>query len=150
MGETALAAAGIALELTTVYTPEQNGVSERLNRSLITMARSMLLQAKLPPRFWGEAVIAACYLRNRIAIGPGGKSPEEAFTGRRPSSRHLRTFGCIAYADIPSVTRAKLDPTARKTILVGYMPTSRQYRLYDPVTKSIVVSSDPKFEEDQF
>ena len=85
-----------------------------------------------------------------MAIGPGGKSPEEAFTGRKPSSRHLRTFGYIVYADIPSVTRAKLDPTARKTILVGYMPTSRQYRLYDPVTKSIVVSSDPKFEEDQF
>ena len=134
--------------MTTVYTPEQNGVSERLNRSLITIARSMLLQAKLPPRFWGEAVIAACYLRNRIVIRLGGKSPEEAFTGRKPSLRYLRTFGYITYADIPSVTRAKLDLTARKTILVGYIPTSKQYRLYDPVTKSIVISSDPKFEED--
>ena len=83
-----------------------------------------------------------------MAIGLGGKSPEEAFTGRKPSLRHLRTFGCIAYADIPSVTRVKLDLTARKTILVGYIPTSRQYRLYDPVTKLIVVSSDPRFEED--
>ena len=150
LGDTQLKGAGISLELTTVYTPEQNGVSERLNRSLITMARSMLLTAKLPQRFWGEAVTTACYLRNRMAIGPNGKSLEEAFTGRKPSTRHLRIFGCIAYADIPSVTRAKLEPTARKTILIGYMPTSRQYRLYDPIAKSFVVSSNPKFEEDEF
>ena len=85
-----------------------------------------------------------------MAIGPGGRSPEEAFTGRKPSAGHLRTFGCVAYADVPSVTRAKLEPTARKTILLGYMPTLKQYRLYDPVTKSILVSSSPKFQEDQF
>jgi hypothetical protein len=64
------------------------------------MARSMLLNAKMPPRFWGEAVQAACYLRNKMPIGPAGKSPEEVFTGRKPSSRHLRAFWCIAYADV--------------------------------------------------
>lgn len=125
LGDSTLTPDGIAVELTTVYTPEQNGVSERLNRSLITMARSMLLKAKLPARFWGYAVIAACYLRNRMAIGPEDKTPEEAFTGRKPSTTHLRTFGCIAYAHIPAVTRAKLDPVARKTIFVGYLPTSK-------------------------
>lgn len=150
LGDSILTPNGIAVELTTVYTPEQNGVSERLNRSLITMARSMLLEAKLPARFWGYAVIAACYLRNRMAIGPEDKTPEEAFTSQKPSTTHLRTFGCIAYAHIPAVTRAKLDPVARKTIFVGYMPTSKQYQLYDPVTKSIVVSSNPTFEENQF
>jgi hypothetical protein len=150
LGNTSMAAEGIALELTTPYTPWQNGPSERLNRALITMARSMLLEAKLPHRFWGLAVQAACYLRNRMPIGPDGKSPEEAFTGRRPSTRHLRTFGCIAYADVPSVIRAKLDPTARKTIFVGYMPTSKQYKLYDPVTKAMLVSTSPTFEEDKF
>jgi hypothetical protein len=110
----------------------------------------MLLEAKLPHRFWGLAVQAACYLRNRMPIGPDGKSPEEAFTGRRPSTRHLRTFGCIAYADVPSVTRAKLDPTARKTIFVGYMPTLKQYKLYDPVAKAMLVSTSPTFGEDKF
>jgi hypothetical protein len=120
-------------------------VSERLNRSLTTIARSMLLQVKLLPRFWGEAVITACYLRNRIAIRPGGKSPEEAFTGKKLSRGYLQTFGCITYADVPSVTRGKLEPTTRKTILLGYMSTSRQYRLYNLVTKSILVSLSPKF-----
>ena len=150
LGGTDLARDGIVHERTVVYTPEQNGPSERLNRSLTTMARSMLLAAKLPPRFWGFAVQVACYLRNRMAIGPEGKSPEEAFTGRKPSVRHLRTFGCIAYTDIPPVHRDKLDPTSRKTILVGYLPTSKQYQLYDPVTRSVIVSLNPRFKEDQF
>lgn len=83
-----------------------------------------------------------------MTIRLDGKSTEEAFTGRKPSTRHLRMFGCIAYADIPSVTRAKLEPIAYMTIFVGYMPTSRQYRLYNPIAKSIIVSSNRKFEED--
>ena len=89
LGGTVLVDAGITLELTTLYTPWQNGSSERLNRSLATMARSMLLDAKLLYEFWGFAVLAACYLRNRMPIGPDRKSPEEAFTGRKPSSGHL-------------------------------------------------------------
>lgn len=148
--DTNLSADGITLELTTPYTPWQNGSSERLNRSLATMARSMLLAAGLPQKFWGFALLTACYLRNRMPIGPDGKCPEEAFTGRRPSTRHLRTFGCVVYADVTPVHRAKLEPTARKAIFVGYFPASRQYQLYDPITKSVFVSTSPKFEEDQF
>jgi len=161
MRDAALATAGIILELTSVYTPEQNGVSERLNRSLITMVRSMLLEAGMPHFFWGDAVIMACYLRNRMLIGPkvidkshpGGvriASPEEAFTGRKPGVSHIRTFGCIAYAHVPKETRNKLEPNAIKTILIGYMPTSRQYRLYNPLTKSIIISSSPVFAEDTY
>lgn len=114
------------------------------------MARAMLLLAKMPARFWGEAVTTAGYMRNRMAIGPGGKSPEEVFTGRKSSVIHLRTFGCIAFADIASVNRAKLDPVSRKTVLIGYLPASRQYKLYDPIKKQVLISSNPKFEEDQF
>ena len=95
-------------------------------------------------------MLMACYLQNRMPIRPDGKCPEEAFTGRKPSTRHLRTFGCIAYGDIPSVNRDKLEPTARKAILVGYMPTSKQYQLYDPVSKSVFASTSPRFEEDRF
>ena len=89
-------------------------------------------------------------MRNRIPIGPDGKCPEEAFTGCKVSVGHIRTFGCIAYANIPKETRGKLEPVARKTILVGYLPTSKQYQLYDPVTKEIVVALAPTFVEDEF
>jgi hypothetical protein len=141
---------GIALELTVVYSPWQNGVAERLNRTLVTMARSMLQHARLPLRFWGFAIITACYLRNRMPIGLDGKCPEEAFTGRKASVSHIRTFGCITYAYIPKETRGKLELVAKKAIFVGYLPTSKQYQLYDPIAKEVLVSSTPTFEEDRF
>ena len=140
---------GVTFEYTTTYTPEQNGVSKRLNRSLITMARAMLLDSKLPTRFWGEAVTTACYIRNRTPIGPGGKTPEEAYSGKRPYIGHLRAYGCIAYAHIPIEKRQKLESTAQRTCLIGYMPTSRQYRLYHPETGQIIVSTAPTFDENK-
>jgi hypothetical protein len=85
-----------------------------------------------------------------MPIGPSGKCPEEAFTGRKVSVNHVRTFGCIAYADIPKENRGKFEPTTRKTIFIGYLPTSKQYKLYDPVTKDIIVSIAPKFVKDEF
>lgn len=143
---------GIQFEFTTTYTPEQNGVSERLNRSLVTAARTMLSDAKLPARFWADAVKTACYLRNRTPIGPDGKTPEEAYSGKRPSIEHLRAWGCVAYAHLAPINRGrndKMHPVAIRTCLIGYMPTSRQYRLYDPVKKAILVSTAPRFIEDK-
>jgi transposase InsO family protein len=96
---------GIQFEYTTVYTPEQNGVSERLNRSLVAVARAMLQGAGLPARFWGDAVITACYLRNRTLIGPDGKTLEEAYSGKKPYIGHLRAYGCLVYAHIPKERR---------------------------------------------
>ena len=138
---------GIQFEYTTPYTPEQNGVAERLNRSLITMARAMLLDASLPVRFWGDAVITASYLRNRTPIGPGNITPEEAYSGIVPYIGHLRAYGCLAYAYIPTENRDKLEPTARGCILIGYMPTSRQYKLFSPELNRIIVATAPRIME---
>ena len=140
---------GIQFEYTTPYTPEQNGVAERLNRSLITVARAMLLDASLPIRFWGDAVITASYLRNRTPIGPGGITPEEAYSGKVPYIGHLRAYGCLVYAYIPSENREKLEPTARRCILIGYMPTSRQYKLFSPELNRIIVATAPKIIEEK-
>jgi len=109
----------------------------------------MLLDASLPARFWGYAVLTACYLRNRTPIGPKGITPEEAYSGKRPNIRHLRAYGCIAYAHIPKENRLKLEPTAVRCVFIGYMPTTRQYRLYDPVGARILVSTAPTFAEDK-
>ncbi len=140
---------GIQFEYTTAYTPEQNGVSERLNRSLISVARAMLLDAKLPIKFWGEAVVTASYLRNRTPIGPKGKTPEEAYSGRKPYVGHLKAYECVAYAHIPKEVRPKLGDTTIRTCLIGYMPTARQYKLYEPVAGKIIVATAPKFAEDK-
>lgn len=143
---------GIQFEFTTTYTPEQNGVSERLNRSLVTAARTMLADAKLPACFWADAVKTASYLRNRTPIGPKNKTPEEAYSGKQPSVEHLRAWGCVAYATLPPIHRGrgdKMHPVAVRTCFIGYMPTKRQYRLYDPIKRAVIISTAPRFLEDK-
>jgi hypothetical protein len=142
---------GILFEYTTPYTSYQNGVSERLNRALVALIRSMLAGAQLPRRLWAEAAMAASYLRNRLPIGPGGKTPEEAYSGKRPSVAHLRVWGCVAYANLSPTQRDgdKLAPNAIRTALVGYMPTSKQYRLYDPVGDQVIIATSVRFVESQ-
>jgi hypothetical protein len=144
-----LADIGITVEFTVYYTPEQNGVAERLNRTLITIAKALLFDARLPPKFWGEAANTANYLRNRLPIGPDSKTPQEAFTRERPSVSHLRVFGCLAYAYQAKETRLKLDPNSIKTIFVGYEATTRQYRVYDPVNDKLIRSSNVMFFENE-
>jgi hypothetical protein len=134
---TLLRSSGIILELITPYTPEQNGVAERLNRTLITKVRSMLIGAKLPTELWGEAADTACYLYNRTPCNYKEQvvTPEEIWTGKKPDLTHLRVFRCVVYAQLAKEQRGKLNPTSVRGILIGYTPTSRQYRVYNPKTK---------------
>lgn len=91
---------GILHQTTIAYTPEQNGIAERTNRTIIEAARTMLLDAELPKEFWAEAMSTAMYLRNRcVNKATGNKTPEELWTGRKPSIRHIRIFGCKACKD---------------------------------------------------
>ena len=108
-----LKAEGIRHEKTIPKTPEQNGVSERLNRTLVEGARSMLLDAKLAKSYWAEAVNTAVYLKNRCPTkAVKGKTPYEAWYGKKPNIEHLRVFGCTAYAHIPKDERGKFDSKA--------------------------------------
>jgi hypothetical protein len=77
----------------------------------------------------------------------GKKTPEEAFTGRRPDVEHIRIFGCLTYSHVPSEKRTKLDPTTQQGILVGYSEVSKAYRIYIPSQRRVVVSRDVRFEE---
>ncbi|XP_074283722.1 uncharacterized protein LOC141608081 [Silene latifolia] len=99
---------GVNRELTAPYTPEQNGVAERKNRTVVEMARSMLRGRSLPNDLWGEAVSTAVYILN---ISPSraiqDRIPYEIWKGRRPNVEHLRVFGCIAYSLVN--LRSKLD-----------------------------------------
>lgn len=140
--------AGIKHELTIPKTPEQNGVAERMNRTLVEITRSMLIDSKTPHRFWAEALSTAVYLKNRCpAKAVNGKTPFEALTGEKPNIGNLRRFGCVAYAHIPKDERRKLDPKARRCIHMGYGVDTKGYRLYDPSRKRIVYSRDVVFNE---
>ncbi|CAI7903315.1 unnamed protein product [Closterium sp. NIES-54] len=89
---------GIKHNITTPYTPQQNGAAERLNRTLMEAVRSLLQHSKLGNEWWGEASVLAAWIRNRVPtkVHPG-TTPFEAWTGTKPNLSLLRTFGCLCY-----------------------------------------------------
>jgi transposase InsO family protein len=139
---------GVLQQLTTPYTPEQNGVAERKNRTVVELARSMLKSKGMPNIFWAEAVATAVYVLN---LSPTkavmNKTPFEAWFERKPGVGHLRVFGCIAYTLIPSQRRTKLDEKSEKCLFIGYCIQSKGYRLYNPNNGKIMVSRNVIFDE---
>ena len=112
---------GVERQLTVGYAPEQNGVSERKNRTVMEMARSMLFEKRLPKTFWAEAVYTAVYLLNRCPTKAlQDKTPIEAWSNRKPSAKHLKVFGCICYVHLPAAKRHKLEEKSEVGIFVGY------------------------------
>ena len=101
---------GIRRHLTAPYTPQQNGVVERRNRTLMEMTRNMLKAMNVPNYMWGEAVRHATYLINRVPTRAlKNQTPYESFKGRKPSIGHIRVFGCLAYAKLDASLLKKLD-----------------------------------------
>src|ERR1044072_8636729 len=106
------------------------------------MARSLLRSKNLPKRLWAEAVTTSVYLLNRSPSKRlKGVTPEEAWSGRKPSVSHLRIFGSLCYRHIPEVRRSKLDGRSETLVLVGYHCTGA-YRLLNPHTEKITISRD--------
>ena len=139
---------GVRHELTVPKTQEQNGVAERMNRTLVEAVRSMLTDARLPHRFWAEALSTAVYLRNRSPTTIAEvKTPFEAWTGQKPNEGHLRVFGCAAYAHVAKDERQKLNAKSRKCVLLGYGTERKGYRLYDLRRERIFYSRDAVFDE---
>jgi hypothetical protein len=138
---------GIEVELTCPYSPQQNGTAERKNRYLTEMTRCMLTNAVLPNKYWGEAIMTANYLQNRMPAAGDMMSPFEKWSGKKPQLSHVRQFGAKAFVLIPNVKRQKLDSKARELMLVGYEEGTKGYRLLDVKTDKICVSRDVKFIE---
>jgi transposase InsO family protein len=127
---------GVRRQLTAPYTPQQNGVVERRNQSVVGTARSMMKAKDLPGMFWGEAVSTAVYLLNRSSSKAiGGKTPYQLWNGVTPAVEHLRTFGCIAHVKVNTPHLKKLDDRSWRMVFVGYEPGSKAYRVYDPTTR---------------
>ena len=143
-----LEAEGVRHELTIPKTPEQNGVAERMNRTLVEAVRSMLIGAKLPKKFWAESLSTAVYLRNRSpSKAVVDMTPFEAWNDYKPDVSHLRVFGCTVYAHIEKDERFKLDSKARKCILLGYGAETKGYRLYDVEKERVIHSRNVVFDE---
>lgn len=139
---------GVRHEFTVPKTPQQNGVAERMNRTLIEAVRSMLSDANLPKKFWAETLATAVYLRNRSPTkAVQEKTPFEAWTSEKPDVHHLKAFGCLCYAHVAKDERQKLDAKARKCIMLGYGTGTKAYRLYDIEREKVFFSRDVTFNE---
>ena len=140
---------GIWKQLTAGYSPQQNGVAERKNRTIIEMSRSMMNEKGLPKKFWAEATNTAVYILNRCPTkAVQNMTPLEAWSCEKPSVSHFKIFGCVCYAHIPAEKRTKLDDKSTKCIFIGYsLETKLAYRLYNVKTNKLIVSRDVLFDE---
>lgn len=135
---------GIRRESSAPYTPEQNGKSERDNRTIVECAHTMLKAKNLPTFLWAEAVNTVdciLYIQNRVlSERRRGKTPYELWTGEKPGLKHVKVFGSEAFVHISKQFTSKFDARSRKVLFVGYEENSTNYRVYTPVTKNVTVS----------
>ena len=141
---------GIKHERTCFYNSASNGIVERANRTVTEIARCMMQDAKLPPKFWAEATSTAAYIHNCTPTNKGeGPTPMELWTGNKPNVKHLRVFGCKVYYYIPKQKRNKLEPRAKKGMFVGYSKNQKAYRIYDLEERKFINQRTVKFFENE-
>ncbi|GJW88759.1 putative ribonuclease H-like domain-containing protein [Tanacetum coccineum] len=129
---------GIKREYSVARTPQQNGVAERRNRTLIEAARTMLADSKLPTTFWAEAVSTACYVHNRVlVVKPHNKTPYELFRGFKPALSFMRPFGCHVTILNTLDSLGKFDGKSDEGFFVGYSLSSKAFRVYNTRTRRV-------------
>jgi hypothetical protein len=135
-------------QTTIPYNPQQNGVAERMNRTLLNMVRSMMFFKNVKLMFWVDTILCVVYVKNNCpSHALENKTPYEIWYGRIPLMKHLRVFGSTCFALIPKEQRNKLDARSQKCIFFGYSNTTKGYRLYDEVNKKFILSKDVVFLE---
>lgn len=141
---------GIMHQTSFVGTPQQNCTVERKNLYLFKKTRALMLQMKVPKRFWSQGVMTAAYITNRLPSRVlDFKSPIEVFKGRKIDLSHLKVIGCTCYVHIQWQHRDKLDLKANKCILFFfcYSSSKKDYKCYNPEFKKLVVSKDVRFDD---
>ncbi|GJU71493.1 putative ribonuclease H-like domain-containing protein [Tanacetum coccineum] len=136
-------------EFSVARTPQQNGVAERKNRTLIEAARTMLADLKLPTTFWAKAVNTACYVQNRVlVIKPHNKTPYELFLGRKHALSFIRPFGCLVTILNTLDHLGKFDGKADEGFFVGYSTNSKAFRVFNSRTRIVEKNMHVKFSKE--
>jgi len=134
-------------------TPQQNGVAERRNRTLLEMVRSMMAQANLPISYWGDALLTAAYILNQVPSKSVSSTPYELWTGKKPNLSYFRPWGSAGIVHDTSHKYGKLGPRGKKCIFIRYSEHSKGYVLIGEQTDGRVTeieSRDVDFIEDEF
>ncbi|KAK1440796.1 hypothetical protein QVD17_06628 [Tagetes erecta] len=142
---------GIVLETTCPHTPQQNGVVERKHRHLLETARALKFEANLPIHFWGECILTAAYIINRLPSKTiNNKTPFEILFERKPDYEHMKVFGCLAYFRNTDTKGDKFELRGRPGVFLGYPPGTKGYKIYDTIHNKIIISRDVYFIENIF
>ena len=129
---------GIKHQYSAAYTPQQNGVVERKNRTLIEMARTMLDEYKSPYKLWAEAINTVCHASNRLYLRKlKNKTPYELLIGKKPNVKYFRVFGCKCFILNKKTRLAKFEAKTYEGIFVGYASNSHAYRVLNKSTGCI-------------
>jgi hypothetical protein len=140
---------GIKRDLTTPYNPQQNGVEERKNITIMEVVKTMIHDQDLPMHLWEEATRTTMYVHNILSHSAlGFKTPEEMFSGKKTKVSHLKIFGCPIFVHVPKEKRTELDPSGKKRIFVGYCEVSKAFRTYIPGYHYIESIRDVTYNED--
>lgn len=141
----ALKEIGANFRMSNPYCPAQNGIAERTNRTIVELARAMLISSKLPKSLWAEAVNCAVYILNKThSNGESEKIPEQIMFGKKPAYNHLKSFGDKCFI-LDTDQREKWDPKSKPAVLVGYSEDVDGYRVYIPTTSQIKRSKNVVF-----
>jgi hypothetical protein len=139
---------GMKHELSSPYTPQQNGVVERKNRNLLDMARTMLDEYKTPDRFWAEAINTACYSINRLYLHQIlKKTSYELLTSKKPNVSYFKFFGSKCFILVKRCRKSKFASKTVEGFLLGYDSNTRAYRVFNKSTGLVEVSCDIVFDE---
>ncbi|GKA64554.1 retrovirus-related pol polyprotein from transposon TNT 1-94 [Tanacetum coccineum] len=139
---------GIMQQFLNARTPQQNGVVERRNHTLVEVARTMLIFSRLPEFLWAEAISTACFTQNRpITHTRYNKTPYELLHGRKPNVKYFHSFGSLCYPTNDQEDIGKMKPKADIGIFIGYLETSRGFQIYNHQTKKIMETIHVKFDE---
>nr|GEV90989.1 putative ribonuclease H-like domain-containing protein [Tanacetum cinerariifolium] len=142
---------GILLETTCPHTPQQNRVVERKHRHLLETARALRISANLPKRFWGECILTAAYVINRLPSKViKNKTPFEIIWNKEPDYSLLKVFGCLVYFKNTNTKGDKFEDRGKPGVFLGYPPGTKGYKIFDLETRKIILSRNVNFHEEIF
>src|SRR5215475_6057535 len=139
---------GIVVQHTCRNRPQQNGVSECVNRTFNKGITTMMAESKVAKKFWAECLIALVHVLNCCDTSAlVGATPFEMWHKRKPNVSYLRVWGCVAYVHIQKDKRSSLGPHMEKCIFIGYPEGYKGWRFYNPITRKVIISERAEFDE---